>query len=160
MSKNNGTFKTICFVCTANICRSPFAEYFLRKRLHEEGIVNFEVTSCGVQASDGRATTPAIIAIGNEFDVDLTDHRSKRASSELFTPAKFIIGMEKFHCDEIKLNFAETDDRIFLMRNFAEAGSRTRGGGDPFGLSADFIRNCFDDIAEAIEGVLVKLKAS
>ena len=37
----------ICFVCTGNACRSPFAECVMRKLLDETGITGIEVFSMG-----------------------------------------------------------------------------------------------------------------
>jgi len=34
---------TICFVCTGNACRSPFAECVLKSMLEEEGMNNIKV---------------------------------------------------------------------------------------------------------------------
>lgn len=44
MKKNN--YK-ICFVCTENACRSPFAECVTKVILNKEGLDNFDVYSCG-----------------------------------------------------------------------------------------------------------------
>lgn len=38
---------TVCFVCTGNACRSPFAECVLRTMLEEEEMNNIEVFSRG-----------------------------------------------------------------------------------------------------------------
>lgn len=38
---------TICFVCTGNACRSPFAECVLKSMLEQEGMDNIEVFSRG-----------------------------------------------------------------------------------------------------------------
>ena len=38
---------TICFVCTGNACRSPFAECVLKSMLEQEGMDNVEVFSRG-----------------------------------------------------------------------------------------------------------------
>lgn len=37
----------ICFVCTGNACRSPFAECVMKKRLSDAGMDNIEVFSVG-----------------------------------------------------------------------------------------------------------------
>ncbi len=148
----------ICFVCTANICRSPFAEYFLRKRLKESGLDNFEVSSAGIMAQPGQKTTSTIIDIAREFDVDLTSHQTRGLSDKLLQSCQMIFGMEKVHCDEIELQYPSTKGRVYLLRNFALEGSKTRDITDPFGLSLDFVRAGYDDIAETIEGLIVRLK--
>lgn len=40
----------ICFVCTGNACRSPFAECVMRKLLADAGMNDIEVFSLGTLA--------------------------------------------------------------------------------------------------------------
>ena len=45
--------KKIVFVCTGNTCRSPMAEYILRKKLKERKLRGFKVNSAGIAAKKG-----------------------------------------------------------------------------------------------------------
>lgn len=149
--------QTICFVCTANICRSPFAEGYLRRRLQEENLPH-QVVSAGVQAIHGSATTEQIIAIAREFNVNLDPHRSQPLTHDLMDACQLIIGMEAFHINEIVLRYAFTKNKTFLIRHFAKSGSTTRGIQDPYGSTDDFIRSCFEDIMQAVDGLVENLK--
>ena len=50
--------KKILFVCTGNICRSPMAEYYLKKRLADEDISGVEVDSAGIFALGNNPASP------------------------------------------------------------------------------------------------------
>jgi protein-tyrosine phosphatase len=148
----------ICFVCTANICRGPFAEFYLKKRLEEQSLAGVTVESAGIRATDGLAAPDFLVEIAKDFDVDLATHKSKTLSPDISQNSTLLLGMEKFHCSEVELLHPMTAGKNFLLRNFAAAGSKTRDIKDPFGLSNDFIESCYDDIAEAIDGLILFLK--
>ena len=48
---------TICFVCTGNACRSPFAECVLKSMLKQEGMDNIEVFSRGTLTGEKTLVT-------------------------------------------------------------------------------------------------------
>ena len=48
--------KTILFICTGNVCRSPMAEALFRQAV--EGRGEFRVLSAGLGAVDGQPPTP------------------------------------------------------------------------------------------------------
>jgi protein-tyrosine phosphatase len=148
--------KKLCFVCTANICRSPFAQFYALLRLRALGLTDVEVDSAGVFAVDGRPATPEIIQIAREFDVDLSGHLSTSIRNLDLNDYRFVLCMERAHRDVLLREYPETAGRVYLLRSFAEQGATDRDIADPVGLSADFLRACFDDIGEAIEGLLKK----
>jgi len=72
----------IVTVCTANLCRSPFAERVLARLFTEQGI-DVQVRSTGVDALTGWPCPAGWIAVAAEFGVDLRDHRSVAPDSVL-----------------------------------------------------------------------------
>ena len=48
--------KTILFICTGNVCRSPMAEALFRRAMRGRG--EFRVFSAGLGAVDGQPPTP------------------------------------------------------------------------------------------------------
>lgn len=147
----------ICFVCTGNICRSPFAAGFFNQQAKLLKL-NYSANSVGTRCQDGLATTADIISLAYEFEVDLRDHRSQPLQIDVVKDCRFIIGMEQSHCDAVIRLDPSLAAKTYLLRNFALVGDKRREIVDPYGLNPNFIRACYDDIAEAITGLLKKLQ--
>ena len=145
--------KTILFVCTGNICRSPMAEAWARRLLSGRG--DFRVTSAGVGAPDGQpASTNAVEAMA-EVGVDLSRFRSQRLTAALARQADYIFGMTQGHLDSIILAYPEAAERVFLMREFME---NVPPGGrdipDPIGMPLSSYLETRAAIMEAMPSVL------
>ena len=84
----------ILFVCSGNICRSPFAEAAARARLEAAG---YEVASAGTLMTEGNPSTADARAVAHEVGLDLTGHRSRPATRELLAGADRIFAMDRSH---------------------------------------------------------------
>ena len=81
----------VLFVCTGNICRSPFAEAVARSA----GRV--EVESAGLAAYEGAAPTDDAIAVARELGYDLSPHRARPLTEEMLERADVVVGMTAEH---------------------------------------------------------------
>jgi protein-tyrosine-phosphatase len=100
----------VLFVCTGNICRSPFAEAVAR----DEGL---EVESAGLQAFPGGGPTNDAIAVAREFGYDLSSHRARPVTAEMLDRADVVVGMTAAHVKALGgsarlLGEADLDDPI------------------------------------------------
>ena len=77
----------LLFVCTGNICRSPFAAAVARR----EGL---DASSAGTDVVLGHATDDAI-AVADEFGIDLRSHRSRQLTDELCDGADLVVRMSE-----------------------------------------------------------------
>ena len=57
----------ICFVCTGNACRSPFAECVMKKQLADAGIDGFEVYSLGTLNWGENPRDATMVAVAKEL---------------------------------------------------------------------------------------------
>ena len=71
------------------------AEGLLRERLRERG-VDATVSSAGM-SFDGRSATEEAILAAEDYDLDISDHRSRVMNAELVRRADLVIGMERLH---------------------------------------------------------------
>jgi protein-tyrosine-phosphatase len=69
--------KHILFVCTGNICRSPFAEGLLKKLAQKNGLDDIVSDSAGLLALPGNSATSLAQKVAAEYDVDLSRHMAK-----------------------------------------------------------------------------------
>jgi len=117
----------VLFVCTGNICRSPFAEALLKNLLDQEGLEGIRADSAGLLALPGRFTTPLAQRVAAEFGVDLSESQAKSLSQDLVAWSDLVLVMEKSHEEALLSAFPETAGKILLLRHFARHGSRRRG---------------------------------
>lgn len=85
------------FVCTGNTCRSPMAEYILKKKLKEDGRTDVKVSSAGISAEDGGEMNPKSIAALKALGVKAGKFKSKRVTSLSAGKQNAIICMTEEH---------------------------------------------------------------
>ncbi|MEM8709188.1 MAG: hypothetical protein AAGE98_22205 [Actinomycetota bacterium] len=85
----------VLVVCTANICRSPAAEAYLRHHAAQRGIA-IEVSSSGF-LWDGESASDVMATVMGERGFDLSAHRSRISSCEMIDQADLVVTMERHH---------------------------------------------------------------
>lgn len=93
-----GVVLRVVFVCTGNICRSPFAEY-LAKHLSDDHTVQF--ASAGTFAGPGNPAYSTGTAVAAEFGVDMTPHSATPLTAEVIANADVIYAMEDEHLSAV-----------------------------------------------------------
>lgn len=141
-------FRRIVFVCRGNVCRSPFAEHYLRTL----GVgANVWIDSCGLEVDQKGGSPPEAIRIAEEFGLDLSAHRSKGMNECDLQGADLIVAME--YCQYLRLRsmFPEKKGKVRLLRDFAPwPESLICNIYDPYGLGIDEFENCFKKMQRAI----------
>jgi protein arginine phosphatase len=145
--------RNLLFVCTGNICRSPMAEWFLRKLLEDRPIPGVQVHSAGFIALPGNTATHLAMVVAKEQGVDLSQHRAQPLTSELIGDADLILVMEPEHRQELLYHRSEAVSKVFLLRHFAPSGDRDRAIADPYGMDMEAYRLCFQEIRECVESL-------
>ncbi len=146
--------KNILFVCTGNICRSPFAEGLFTKVVTQRGLKSITADSAGLLALPDNTATHLAQQVAAEYGVDLAEHKAKSVSKNLVEWSDLILVMEKSHEDALLAAFPEAAGRVLLLRHFARQGSRRRGIADPYGLQYEAYRFCFLDIEDSVSGLV------
>jgi RpiB/LacA/LacB family sugar-phosphate isomerase len=141
--------KTILFICTGNICRSPMAEGLFRRAAGGRG--DFRVLSAGLGAANGQPPTPHAVAAMRELGIDISGHRSRMLTADLARQADYIFGMTHGHVDTIALLYPPATEKTFLLREFDETPDPfEKDISDPIGSSYEVYVNCRDQIKEGI----------
>ena len=149
----------ILFVCTGNTCRSPFAQAFFTKLIHQKDLDAVAAESAGLTALPGDTATLTAQQAAAEHGVDLAAHQAKPVSKELVSGSDLILVMERSHESAIIANYPESAGKVRLLRHYGRFGSTQRGVTDPYGLQYDAYRFCFLDIEDAVTGLVETLSA-
>jgi len=145
--------KTILFICTGNVCRSPMAEALFRRAVNGRG--EFRVLSAGLGAMDGQPPTPHSVRAMRELGVDIAAQRSRMLTAELVRSADLILGMTHSHVDTVALLYPAAAEKTFLLREFDETlETYEKDISDPIGSSYPVYVECRDQIEQGIVTLL------
>ncbi|SBT42465.1 arsenate reductase/protein-tyrosine-phosphatase family protein [Micromonospora narathiwatensis] len=171
------------FVCHANMCRSPMAEYIARRLLADLPV---SVASAGTDAVDGAAMHPYAIEVAAGTDADPAAFRTRRLRPEHLTGAALVLTATRRQRSVCTALAPAALHRTFTLRQFGrlaaaaeltgarsrsplrtavEAAARARGRlqpaapdtddlRDPIGGSPTDFRRCAEEIERSIRPVL------
>lgn len=113
--------KSILFVCTANLCRSPMAMALFRDLVSRQNAqpVNWRIESAGILAVEGYSATDFAIRTMKDLGLDLSDHLSQPATESLLDEFNLILCMESEHVSFLQCNFPGIKDKVFLLSEMA-----------------------------------------
>ena len=145
--------KTILFICTGNVCRSPMAEALFRRATAGRG--DFRVLSAGLGAMDGQPPTQHSVTAMRELGVDISAQRSRALTANLLQQADYVFGMTHGHVDTIGLLYPAAAEKTFLLREFDESlDPFEKDISDPIGSPFDVYVNCRKQIEQGIASIL------
>lgn len=133
-------------VCAGNICRSPFAEFYMRKVLAEKCIEG-EVFSRSLLMMQGKKVPEKGLKVALEFGVDMSTHMSNALLAPDMDRAGLVLVMEP-------------DQRVHLMQKRPEHVGKVMllsqpcGGksiDDPMGRSEETFRRVYGEIATCVD---------
>jgi glycine hydroxymethyltransferase len=145
--------KSVLFVCTGNICRSPIAEGLFRRLLGNRKEI--QVASAGVHAVQGQPPSLYAVQVCEEEGVDISGLRSQPITAALVDRATHIFAMTGAHLETIRMLFPQGAEKSFLLREFEEPGTTVwRDVPDPIGLGREVYEDCARIIKNALPSVL------
>ena len=142
--------KTVLFVCTGNICRSPMAEGILEKMVSASKVKDITVLSAGTHPSDGISPTKEAMQVMKKFGIDISNHRAVHIGRDLIRKADLILALEKKQKEDILELEPTAKGKVFLINEFAGNGELDIE--DPIGQGLKEYEKC----AGIIKGLLEK----
>ena len=109
----------ICFVCSGNACRSPFAECVTRTWVSRAGLSDIEVSSLGTIDWGKNPRDPFMVRIAKEMGYEMSGETTYMTREALWE-ADCIIVFSPYHRDAVTrvLDYAHWD-RIVLFSQIA-----------------------------------------
>lgn len=150
--------KRILFVCTGNTCRSPMAAaLFSRLAAQKLRGHEYEAVSAGLSAMDNvPASRNAAKAMDKYPGADLSHHRSRLLNLSDIEGAFLVLTMCRSHKQQILSMHPEAYQKVYTLKEYAYGMAADIK--DPFGGDESVYRQSADEIAQAIEKLVEKLK--
>jgi len=143
--------KKILIICYGNICRSPFAEFYLKKLLKNK---NIEVKSTGFHQVVNRNCPDNIINIAKVNNIDLTNHLSNRINEVMLDWADAIVIMDRDNWqDLIKLN-KKVAGKVVWLGAFAFNEKKYIEIEDPYSKDVNNIKKIIKRLMQATENFM------
>lgn len=137
-----GPVRRLVFVCSGNICRSPYAEAAARRL----GMVS---ASAGLRAGAGALANPQAVEQARRRGLDLSSHHAHSFDPKEVQPGDLLVAFELWQVEELELLVPARCVPIVLIG--ALIGLSHYHMHDPYGHSAAYFERCFELIDVAVE---------
>lgn len=125
----------VLVVCTANQCRSPLAEFLLRRAV--QGNVDWQISSAGTHAESGLPMHPNSARVLISAGVTIGSWRTTRVDDHLLDMSDIVLTATRQHSSYLIGNRPELRGKVFPLRRFGRLAERARQAGSWSPASGD-----------------------
>lgn len=143
------TAKTVIFVCTGNVCRSPMAAgFFFEELVRTDRSDQVRVRSAGIWALEGRPASAYALQVMSEHDLDIGTHRGHDLTQSDVDEADLILVMTRRHAAIIARDLKRTRHKVRLLSEMAGPAYDIQ---DPYGGSLADYRRTASELKDLVE---------
>lgn len=139
----------VVVLCAGNICRSPMAERYLRRRLRERGVNDVTVKSAGFVRTEERSSPDSAVRAAAEYGVDLSEHRSACLTAEELSQSDVVFLMDAYNYDAMKRRFPRATDKTYFLNAVGPTDEFEIV--DPHGSDLETFHRVYGQIADAVD---------
>ncbi len=160
MRDNSGKLpQNVLFICHANVCRSPMAEYIFNDMIARDPALSksgVRATSAGILKNNGRPPSDQAIIVMQERGLGhISRHKSREIDAQILQNADLILTMEEEEKLEISARFPEVAKQTFMLSEFV---GDTGEINDPTGGSTQVFQLCAKIIEGYLKTMIIHLK--
>ncbi|MGH1362022.1 MAG: hypothetical protein ACRBF0_00605 [Calditrichia bacterium] len=146
------------FICKGNICRSPFAEFYLKKRFEENGMNSIRITSVGTLQKQNRQSPEFAIEAAASFDVDMRSHRSKIITQNDIDSYGLLFVMDTELYDKVLEEFPNAKEKLFFLGEMADGYPKVIDIIDPYGSKVGNFKRIYKQIITSVDDLIGTMK--
>ena len=142
----------VLFVCHGNICRSPMAEFIMKKLVSEAGVEDlFHIESAATSSEElGNPVYPPAGRKLSEHGIDCSGKRARRINISDYDKYDLLIGMDHANMRNMQRVFGnDPDGKLHMLMDYTERGGEVA---DPW--YTDDFDTAWNNIYEGCEGLL------
>ena len=150
----------ITFVCTANICRSPMAEYYFKKLIYIKKLP-FETMSAGFLRSGVPISKNSMLVL-KENGIEAEAHVSTQLNSGIVTDSQLILTMTQNHKETLMEYFPNSIYKTYTLTEYYNLHYPNNkiekiDIDDPYTLGIEKYREAFDRIKFILDRIVDKI---
>ncbi len=144
--------KKILFICLGNICRSPMAEFVMKKMVEEAGVAdNYEIASAATSTEEaGNPVYPPARRKLQEHGISCAGKTARQMTRRDYEYYDYIIAMEKRNVRDInRIIGSDSEGKISLLMDYT---GTPHDVADPW-YTGDF-DSTWNDVEQGCAGLL------
>lgn len=125
--ENNGKTTKILFVCHGNICRSPMAEFIMKKLVEEAGMAGrFEIASAATSTEEiGNPVYPPARRKLAEHGISCEGKYARQLTRRDYDYYDLLIGMDRYNIRNMeRMCGGDPADKIHMLMEYAGNGAQ------------------------------------
>ncbi|OQY38605.1 MAG: hypothetical protein B6226_03380 [Candidatus Cloacimonetes bacterium 4572_65] len=143
----------ILFVCTGNVCRSPIAEYLLKKAIERDKLP-FRSESTGI-LQDGMTISANSAALLLVDDIDANSHLSRKITEAQLSESWLVLTMEDRHKEILAKQYPQFAYKVHSLMEF---GGESGDIDDPYQKSIEDYKVAYKIIEDKVNYLVRILK--